>query len=140
MLKIKNIQYDWLYLVCNQPYIQEIVQLLTIDSSKIIQDSLHNYDIQAEELIIPSLPARFIPMHNDHNYANEHYQVLYIPQWHIQWLQQLFIPLAEQKIAHIYQDKIFISRKDTDNRKIINEDELFSYFEKNSKIDHFLAI
>lgn len=130
LLQIKNIEYDWLYLICNQPYIQEIVQLLAIDSSKIIQDSLHDYDIQAEELIIPSLPARFIPMHDDHNYANQHYQVLYIPQWHIQWLQQLFIPVAEQKIAHTYPDKIFISRKDTDSRKIINEDELFSYFKK----------
>lgn len=124
-----NINYDWLYFPYEPTFCKEILSLLNIDTSKLIQ--LHNDYIQADTLIVPSLPARFIPQQNYHNYAQQHFATLYIPQWHVDWLRETFIPLASKSYNNTQlHDKIFISRKDAPVRAILNEDELFTYFEK----------
>lgn len=128
LLRIKNIEYDWLYIPHAPTFCKEILSLLNIDHAKLIQP---HYDyIQAETLLIPSTPAKLIPQQNNHNYAQEHWASLYIPQWHLDWLRTTFIPIAEQQITRPkYSEKVFISRKDAPIRSIIKEDELFTFFE-----------
>tara|TARA_Y100000588_G_C14274442_1_gene933784 strand:+ start:4111 stop:5280 length:1170 start_codon:yes stop_codon:yes gene_type:complete len=137
LLEMKNIQYDWLYVPQTTSFMKETLSLLDVDPAKIINPYDDVY-IQADELIVPSSPAKFIPLQA--NYAQEHFKVLYFPKWHITWLQQTFLPLL-RKHNHVdnFCEKVFISRQDASNRKILNEDEIFHYFEQKGFIHYNLS-
>lgn len=131
LLKQHNISYDWLYVPYECPFMKETLSLLGVDLSKILQPWYENYYIQADELIVPSLPARYLPAPGDNDYIGGHPAVTYCAHWNFTWLKDTFIPMANQQIIdNDFCDKVFISRQDTGKRQITNEDELFAYFEK----------
>ncbi|MBM18063.1 MAG: hypothetical protein CL947_03290 [Epsilonproteobacteria bacterium] len=130
MLQTLNIEYDWICTLHHHKYMKETLQLLGIDASKIIEPILDYECLQADELIVPSVPARFIPPQNNHNYAQAHLMSLYAPSWHLSWLREKFLPLAQQHCSnHNFCTKVFLSRNDA-ARKINNEDDVFAYFEQ----------
>ncbi|MBM18062.1 MAG: hypothetical protein CL947_03285 [Epsilonproteobacteria bacterium] len=130
LLEQANITYDLLYILHNKPYMKETLQILGIDASKIIEPYNGYECIQAETLIVPSIPAKVIPMQNEHHYANAHIMTLYAPPWHLTWLRNKILPLIDRLHNNSkFYPKVFLSRKDA-VRKIINEDEVFAYFEQ----------
>lgn len=130
-----NIEYDWIYTPYDKPYIKETLELLGVDSSKIITPYLDYFHIQADELLVPSLTVRRV----SDNYT-PHYCTMYCPKWVITWLRDRFIPQALSKYSQqSYCNKIFISREDSYQRKMLNEDEVFSLFEKKGFKKYTLA-
>ncbi|MBM18069.1 MAG: hypothetical protein CL947_03320 [Epsilonproteobacteria bacterium] len=127
LIKMHNIAYDWLYVPHNIPFMKETLRLLGVDTTKIIEPWGKHYYIQADELIVPTLTARFIPIPYQQNIAEAHYKVMYCPNWNKKWLQQTFLPLIKDKDTNFCK-KVFISRKDAKIRNIDNEDDIFNYF------------
>tara|TARA_Y100000588_G_C14270132_1_gene931956 strand:+ start:273 stop:1343 length:1071 start_codon:yes stop_codon:yes gene_type:complete len=127
LMTIHNITYDWLYVPYDKPYIKETLTLLGIDHNKIIQPFGEYAHIEAEELIIPSLTARMLPT----DQYVFHPCVMYCPLWNINWLRTTFLPIAHNnKSQQNFSKKVFISRHDATQRKMLNEELVFSYFEK----------
>lgn len=54
LLEMHNIEYDWLYVACDKPYMKEILALWGVDQAKIIQPFGDTICIQADDLIVPS--------------------------------------------------------------------------------------
>lgn len=54
LLEKHGIEYDWLYVAYDKPYMKETLTMLGIDPNKIITPFNENHYIQADELIIPS--------------------------------------------------------------------------------------
>ena len=66
LLEMNNIEYDWLYVTYDKPFMKETLALWGIDESKIIQPFGDTKYIEADELIVPSLIGKRVPM--DHQY------------------------------------------------------------------------
>ena len=92
------------------PFQQETLKILDIPTTKIIDTDKHQH-IQATKLIVPSFPGC----------------VAWMPKWACDFLRTEFLNLAEtsDKI-----DRIYISRKQANNRRIINEDEIIELLTK----------
>ncbi|NJR64980.1 MAG: glycosyltransferase family 61 protein, partial [Leptolyngbyaceae cyanobacterium CRU_2_3] len=60
--------------------------------------------IQAERLIVPSYPA----------------SPAWMPQWACEWLREIFLPETDPKLPE-QPRRLYISRSQTDNRRVINE-------------------
>lgn len=121
VLQNNDISYDWLYVSSHKPFMKELLLLAGVDAHKIITPS-DDTVIQADEIIAPSLPRSAIED-----------GILYpCKVWHdkrtIDKLNQLILPLTF-KIPDCFSKKVFISRSDTSNRQITNEDEIFALFE-----------
>ena len=137
MLQKLGIEYDWLYVPINEPYEKEIIpfiketlELLGVDSSKILHPDRGNMFIQADELIVPSSVARRIPALGEQNFSDWSPLSMYCPQWNLDFLRDLFIPIAEEQVdSSKFAEKIFISRQKASKRKMVNEDEIFALFE-----------
>lgn len=130
LLRLAHVEYDWLYVPYDKKFIKESLDLLGVDQSKIIDASdEQNFYIQADELIVPSLTARRIP-DGISDFPVCHANTTYTPEWVAQFLRDTFLPMAH-KDADVskFSEKIFISRKDAAQRKMINEDEIFALFE-----------
>lgn len=54
LLEQQKIEYDWLFVACDSPYMKEMLSLWGIDLKKIIEPFKENAYIQADELIFPS--------------------------------------------------------------------------------------
>jgi hypothetical protein len=113
MLENNNIQYDYIYVSNDLPYMSQTLNLLGISDDKIINITPDTC-IEAEELIVPSAPSLSC----------------YTPKWIIQTLRDKLIPQAELiTCLKTPSKKVFISRQKASYRRIINEDEIFSMFE-----------
>ena len=91
----------------------ETLKLLGV-KNKIIYEP--NKDIEVDNLIFPSIPSP--PILNIHS---------------LNWLRNRFLTNVNKKFldkSYHFYDKIFISRKDTNHRNIINEDDLSFELEK----------
>ncbi|MBI2353077.1 glycosyltransferase family 61 protein [Candidatus Dependentiae bacterium] len=130
MIHEQNITYDWIYTPYDRPYIKESLALLGIDQQKIIEPFHQNYYIQADELIVPSLTARQIPSSPSSLFTGYYPATFYCPNWAMSLLRQTFLPKIQSIAKHFNAPKIFISRKDSHQRRMINEDEIFSLFEQ----------
>lgn len=131
LLEQQGIEYDWLYVPSYHKFQKETLELWGIDPAKLIEP-FDDYYIEADELIVPSYTARRAP--EEHIPFKEHVDlVCYFTPWCIEYIRNKFIPLAqelEKKYNYILPKKIFISRKGAKVRRMINEDEVFSIFEK----------
>ncbi|MFB2898136.1 tetratricopeptide repeat protein [Aerosakkonemataceae cyanobacterium BLCC-F50] len=94
------------------PFQKETLNLLGIPETKILET--HKYPhIQATKLVIPSFPST----------------IAWMPQWVCDFLRTQFLPQpAITKTEKI--ERLYISRKDTANRRIINEYEIIDLLEK----------
>jgi capsular polysaccharide biosynthesis protein len=122
LLELQNIEYDYLYVPMNAPYMKETLQLWGIDPSKIIPAS-DDYIVIADELIVPSLVSSVVV----HGLPR---LVHYIPDYLVQYIRNKLLRALEKKdLTTQFNKKVFISRQDATARKIINEDEVFALFE-----------
>ncbi len=123
LLEMENISYDYIYVAYNKPFMKETLVLWGIDSSKII-DASEDYILQAEKLIVPSLIAQ---AHTNGIARLTHY----IPQHILMYVKNKLL-IGYQKYPHNFNfaKKVFISREDATARKMLNEQEVFQYFEK----------
>lgn len=138
MLKEQKVEYDWLYVSSDKKFQQETFVTLGFDLQKIIQPVCIFDSLQADELIVPSLPARRI-LDNTQQYRFESFLAYYYRDWVINYLRNKFLPLAE-KINIEFSKKIFISRKDAMFRIVENEDEVFALFEKRGFVKYICQI
>ena len=94
LLKMNNIEYDWLYVANDKSFMQETLAIFGVDPSKIIKPFGDTKYIQADELIVPSLigsrtpqsdqyPLTIIPLDqycNKWNISHENIHVIdYVP-------------------------------------------------------------
>jgi len=115
MLQESKIPYDYLYLPNDRPYMKDTIDLLGIDTRKIIQPTGENKYIQADELIVISPSSAYG----------------YTDQYIIEFLRNTFIPLACKFIdPAAFSKRVFISRRTASCRKIQNEDDVFAFFKK----------
>ncbi len=121
LLQKSGIEYDYVWIRTDYPFMKETLDILGIDRSKIIGKQ-HNY-IQADELIVPSIPSAF-------GYSSE---------FVINFLREIFIPQAQENIKfHNFSKKVFISRKKAVSRKIVNEDDVFALFKEHGFVAYVL--
>jgi hypothetical protein len=110
ILRLSQVQYDKIYLnPLNHAFQKETFEKLHLDPEKIIWADRYQH-IQADEVIVPSLPAeRPGP----------------IPGWVINFLNDKFLSSQNQE-PH---KRLYISREKANSRKIMNEEELFQALE-----------
>jgi tetratricopeptide (TPR) repeat protein len=91
---------------------QEILNLLGIPETKILET--HKYPhIQATKLVVPSFPST----------------IAWMPKWVCDFLRSKF--LTQTTITESEKiERIYISRQDTANRRIINEEEIIDLLNK----------
>ena len=173
LLELNGIEYDWLYVAQDKPFMKETLSIFGIDSSKIIQPFGDTKFIQADELIVPSHIGIRIPLKNQYlldwvpieqyaklwnitsqtlflsgNDIDEHKDIIqnnvsiddffisrtplcsgYFQESTINYIKAKFLSCIEGK-KYDFAKKVFISRADSQFRKIINEDEVFKVFEQ----------
>ena len=128
MLQKSGIKYDKLYIACDRSYQTETLKILGVNFDMIVKQGSRDECIQADELICPSLPARVVV--NDFKLCKKfELSAFYYRDWVISYLRDLLLPLSCQITTH-FSERVFISRNDAWQRKIINEDEVFALFEQ----------
>ena len=128
LLEIMGVDFDWIYIPYYKSFMKETLTLWGIDSNKIIEPTNDCYAIQADELIVPSLVSRRVPTPNK-NFSSYTPLSVYYPVWAVEYIRNKFLPFIQNKINKNFNEKIFISRKDSCFRNIENEDEVFKEFE-----------
>jgi hypothetical protein len=124
LLELNGIEYDFLYVPTNRPYMKETLTLFGVDPAKIIE-ATDNFIFSADELIVPSLVAK---VKTDGCPRLVHYLPKNIT---IYIKEKLLLGLETQKTQPCeFSKKIFISRKDAQTRKMLNEDDVFAIFEE----------
>ncbi len=101
------------------PFQRETLRKAGIPESKIL--NCHNnweFHIKAKRLVVPSLPSR----------------LGVISDWTVDYLRDLIIPQIDSKQL---KKRIYISRKKAPSRKIVNEEDLFSYLGKKGFKEYF---
>lgn len=131
MLDILGIEYDWIYTPYDKSYIKDTLTLWGVSPDKIIQPYDDTFYIQADELIVPSLTVYKVPVKKDPSFTGYAPCTMYDPNWNIEYIRNKFIPLAQQQVDITkLADKVFISRQDAGQRRMLNEDEVFKIFEE----------
>lgn len=122
LLEMENIEYDYLYVPYNRPFMKETLALWGIDVSKIIEPC-DEYILQAEKLIVPSLvaQAKTDGMPRLSHYMPEHI-LTYVKN-------KLLAGYEKQQHNFNFSKKVFISREDATSRKMLNEQDVFNKFE-----------
>lgn len=126
LIDLLNIEYDWLYVPYHQTFMKEMLIMWGIDPKKIIIPYDETSYIQADQLIVPSIPYRRVPYNNQPFYEDSGLASYFQP-WFAEFLKNKYVPLIKNK-NNCFCDKIFISRQHSGIRKIINEDEIFELF------------
>lgn len=131
ILEMMGVDYDWLYVPYNKPHIHQILTAWGIDPLKIIQpEGEFNY-IEADELIVPSYTANLQSTpHVTYNHLVD-LCAQYWPTWLTDYYRYKFLPLVQKTPIdqERFSKRVFISRKDSHWRVLINEDEVFALFE-----------
>lgn len=123
LVDFHNIEYDWIYVPYHLPFMKELLQLWGINESKIIPTNSKNYYIEAEELIVPCMIVNtsFEPEPNFGGYLRKNI---------LENLKKRLTEATDHMVTNrSFNDKVFISRKGS-KRHVVNEDDVFSFFEK----------
>jgi hypothetical protein len=121
MLEMHGIEYDWLYIACDNQFVKDGLKLWGVDESKIICPTDKNFCIQADILILPSL---VLNTNNGfrHTGVNAH-------PYTLKYVREKLLSRIEGTVdASKFCKRIFISRRDAPSRHIVNEDEIFELF------------
>lgn len=131
ILEMMGVDYDWLYVPYNKPHIKQILDAWGIDPLKIIQpEGEFNY-IEADELIVPSYTANLQSTpHVTYNHLVD-LCAQYWPKWLTDYYKYKFLPLVKKNPMNPERlsKRVFISRKDSGWRVLLNEDDVFALFE-----------
>jgi len=104
--EIKFKEIDWFVVnSLSKPFQRETLNLLGIPESKIIESDRHSH-IQADELVVPSFPG----------YLD------WVPEGTVRFLRQTFLPQVH--LSQTNNSKIYVSRAQAKNRKLVNEAEV----------------
>lgn len=130
LLEMFNIDYDWLYVPMHLSFMKESLVAWGVDIRKIIEPIEGNEYIQADELIVPSLPFRR-DFCKDDLVLDLFCMTCFCSKWYVDFLRNKILSLVKNELfISDFSKKIFISRKDASRRKIINEDEIYALFEE----------
>ncbi len=122
LLEMQGVAYDYLYVPCDLHFMQESLALWGIDFSKIIP-AHPNLCVQADTVIVPSLVSNV-------SFGGV-LGACYVQMHLLNYVKQKLLTAALQHQPSVkLAPKVFISRKDAPQRKVINEDEVFSLFEQ----------
>ncbi len=119
LLEINHIEYDFLFANQEYSFMKDTLQLWGIEESKIITPNTDSFCVQADEVIVPSLVSNvnfgFVPFS------------CYVQPHLLKYVREKLLIGALACTPTIEMNKkIFISRKDSNIRNIINEDEIFN--------------
>ena len=131
VLQKSGIEYDWLYAPKKAAYMRTTYELFGIPLDKIIDSSGGDEYIQADELIVPSFVTNRLPCMTDPVY-DCWAAVDFHRSWVLDEVRLKFLPVIKQQIANgncPFGKRVFVSRKDTSIRQMINEDEIFNLFQ-----------
>jgi len=119
LIDMFKIQYDYICIPQSTPFMKDSLALWGIDSQKIIPISYEQcFCIQANELIVPSLVSN----------TNTDCPLLscYAQQHLLTYVKNKLLTAAQKTDQKPFAKNIFISRKDTPLRNILNEDDVFA--------------
>ena len=117
LLRQSNLSIDkFVFSRCDLPFQQETIQLLGISQNQIIESRFLPH-IKAEKLLVPSLSS---PQGKNFRF----------PRFGCEFLRSLFLPTGTKKISLNNKKMIYISRKETSSRRIVNEAEVVICLEK----------
>ncbi|MBP6892497.1 glycosyltransferase family 61 protein [Candidatus Babeliales bacterium] len=120
LLEMLHFEYDWLYISCDKPFMQETLQLWGIDPKKIISPNSPLFCIQADELIVPC-------MLTDTDIGFATHVGLYAHPYTLKYVRNKLLTAAQtQQSSTPLNSRVFISRKDAPWRQMINEDAVFN--------------
>lgn len=120
LLELHQVDFDYLYVSQGTHFAKETLQLWGIDPNKIITPQ-PNICIQADQIIIPSLVSNV-------NFGGV-LGACYVQPYLIAYVKEKLLSAALTHESSIQTSKrIFISRKDAPQRKIMNEDDVFALF------------
>ncbi|HEY9601657.1 MAG TPA: tetratricopeptide repeat protein, partial [Allocoleopsis sp.] len=94
------------------PFQRETLKILGISEYQILDICKYSH-IKAMKLIVPSFPS----------------SVSWMPKWSCDFLRNIFLNQSSLKLPQKIE-RLYISRQNTQNRRIINEDELISLLKK----------
>lgn len=128
LAEIIGIDYDWIYVSQEKKYMRETLQEWGIPLDKIIEPKHEFSHIQADTLLVPSIPGFRAPISGQ--YFNSKNQLcLYCNPFVIEYLRNKFISKALEKNKKKFVKRIFISRADGGNgRRVLNEEDVFNRF------------
>jgi hypothetical protein len=126
-----GIDFDWLYVSYDKieegkTFIKETFAAWGIDSNKIIDPSGDFHCIQADELIVPSLPNRHVPTPGKQFAQGTQLCAAFCHPWIVEYLRNKFLSLIKdyQPKNHLAK-RVYISRRDAKNaRNFDNEQDL----------------
>ncbi len=108
------------YIISNEkPFQKYLLELIGIKENQVINYQ-PNRLIQAEELIIPDMLNNFEYIQTNYGY---YYNTRYFPAWIADFYKNLVLP----HLTKSNPERIYISRKSTDHRRITNEPEVQDY-------------
>jgi hypothetical protein len=119
LLDMQNIEYDYVYVNQDSKFMRDTLELWGIDKEKIIAPTGDNFSIKADEVFLPSLVSNV-----DFGFAAFS---CYAQSHLLQYVKEKLLTAALKYLPTAsFSKKIFISRKDSSIRNIINEDEFFA--------------
>jgi Glycosyltransferase 61 len=101
--------FDWLYCRQQQRFHRESMASLGWDSTRLIASDQNKF-VRARQLAVP----RFVDE---------------AESWVIPWLQEQFLPLAQDRKAESLPKRVYISRRKATGRRVANESELMRHLE-----------
>ncbi len=134
LLEMQGIEYDYLYVPTNKKFMKETLELWGIDSHKIISPDSKDFCLLADEIIIPSYVL-------NKNQGFDKYAGFHQNPLTSQYVSQKLIQAAQAKNIDTsnFSKRVFVSRKDTAKRKILNEDAIFALFETKGFVRYELS-
>jgi len=131
ILEALGIDIDWFYVSYDKTengktFIKESLAAWGIDSNKIIDPSGNFHYIQADELIVPSLPNRHVPTAGKKFTQGTQLCAAFCHPWVVEYIRNKFlIAIQGYQPKNYLAKRVYISRKDATNaRNFDNEQDL----------------
>lgn len=122
LLEMQNIEYDYLYVNQDSKFMRDSLKLWGIPTEKIITPTSDDFFVQADEVILPSLVSNV-------NFGFAEFSC-YVQKHLLKYVREKLLAAALAHESSInFSKRIFISRKDSHIRNIINEDDFFKTLE-----------
>lgn len=130
LLELHGIEYDYIFIPQYKSYMKETLELWGIDTKKIISAYV-GMGIQADEIIMTTSVSTT---------SSKAVLCNYMQPMILHCIRNKMIPNALLKSQKRFSPKVFISRKDSGNKRVaLNEDDVFHLFETKGFVRYCLA-